>query len=211
LDISHSPLLSGDNCRHSRWGERGRSYHHVRRRFYELAAAGPAPIATEALEQIKALYAIEAEIRGQDHPARHTARQASSRPLVEDLEPWLRAKLTTISQKTKLAEAIRYALSRWAGLTFFLGDGRIELDNNIVERSIRPLALTRKNSLFAGSDGGADHWAILASLIETAKLNDVDPQAYISSVITRIVQGHPQSRIDQLLPWSYQAKAAAVV
>ena len=129
---------------------------HVRRRFYELAVAGPAPIASEALERIKALYAIEAEIRGQDHQDRHAARQASSRPLVEDLEPWLRAKLETISQKTKLAEAIRYALSRWAGLTLFLGDGRIELDNNIVERSIRPLALTRKNSLFAGSDGGAD-------------------------------------------------------
>lgn len=177
---------------------------HVRRRFYELAVAGPAPIASEALERIKALYAIEAEIRGQDHQDRHAARQASSRPLVEDLEPWLRAKLETISQKTKLAEAIRYALSRWAGLTLFLGDGRIELDNNIVERSIRPLALTRKNSLFAGSDGGADHWAILASLIETAKLSDIDPQAYITSVITRIIDGHPQSQIDQLMPWNYQ-------
>ena len=178
---------------------------HVRRRFYELAAAGSAPIATEALERIKALYAIEAEIRGQDHEARHSARLEQSRPLIEDLEPWLRAKLTTISQKTKLAEAIRYALSRWAGLTLFLDDGRIELDNNIVERSIRPLALTRKNSLFAGSDGGADHWAILASLIETAKLSDIDPQAYITSVITRIVDGHPQSQIDQLMPWNYRA------
>ena len=85
-----------------------------------------------------------------------------------------------------------------------LDNGRIELDNNIVERSIRPLALTRKNSLFAGSDGGADHWAILASLIETAKLNDIDPQAYITSVITRIVDGHPQSQIDQLMPWNHQ-------
>ena len=107
-----------------------------------------------------------------------------------------------ISQKTKLAEALRYALSRWTGLTIFLDDGRIELDNNIVERSIRPLALTRKNSLFAGSDGGADHWAILASLVETAKLNDIDPQAYIASVITRIVAGHPQSQIDELMPWN---------
>ena len=177
---------------------------HVRRRFYELAAAGSAPIASEALERIKALYAIEAEIRGQDRAARHAARLERSRPLIEDLEPWLRARLTTISQKTRLAEAIRYALSRWAGLTLFLNDGRIELDNNIVERSIRPLALSRKNSLFAGSDGGADHWAILASLIETAKLGDIDPQAYITSVITRIVQGHPQSQIDQLMPWNYQ-------
>jgi len=123
-------------------------------------------------------------------------------PLIQALEPWLRAKLTTISQKTKLAEAIRYALSRWSRLALFLDDGRIEIDNNVVERSIRPLALSRKNSLFAGCDGGAEHWAILASLIETAKLNGVDPQAYISSVITRIVAGHPQSRIDKLMPWN---------
>lgn len=184
---------------------------HVRRRFYELAAAGPAPIASEALDRIKALYAIEAEIRGLEADARRAARQAKSLPVIQALEPWLRAKLETISQKTKLAEAIRYALSRWAGLALFLDDGRIELDNNIVERSIRPLALGRKNSLFAGSDGGAEHWAILASLIETAKVNDVDPQAYIASVITRIVAGHPQSDIDQLLPWRYQASADALV
>ena len=183
---------------------------HVRRRFYELAAAGPAPIASEALERIKTLYAVEAEIRGQDPQTRRAARQETSRPVIEDLEPWLRAKLATISQKTKLAEAIRYALSRWAGLALFLEDGRVEIDNNTVERSIRPLALTRKNSLFAGSDGGADHWAILASLIETAKLNDIDPQAYLTDVITRIVGGHPQSQLDQLLPWNY-APCADVV
>jgi transposase len=174
---------------------------HVRRRFYELAAAGPAPIAAEALERIKALYAVEAESRGLDPEARRAVRQEKSRPVVEDLEPWLRARLETLSQKTRLAEAIRYALSRWGGLTLFLDDGRIEIDNNTVERSIRPLALTRKNALFAGSDGGAEHWAILASLIETAKLNNVDPQAYLTDVITRIVDGHPQSRIDELMPW----------
>ena len=175
---------------------------HVRRRFYELAAAGPAPLATEALERIKALYAVEADIRGLDPEARRAARQARTRPLIDALEPWLRARLETISQKTKLAEAIRYALSRWVGLTLFLDDGRIEIDNNTVERSIRPLALTRKNALFAGSDGGGEHWAVLASLIETAKLNGVDPQAYLTELITRIVQGHPQSRIDDLLPWN---------
>ena len=114
-------------------------------------------------------------------------------------------RLSGCGRSSRRCSVIRYALSRWAGLTLFLDDGRIELDNNIVERSIRPLALTRKNSLFAGSDGGADHWAILASLIETAKLNDIDPQAYITSVITRIVDGHPQSQIDQLMPWNYRA------
>lgn len=175
---------------------------HVRRRFYELAAAGPAPIASETLDRIKTLYAVEAEIRGLDPDARRALRHEKSLPAIQALEPWLRAKLETISQKTKLAEAIRYALSRWAGLTLFLDDGRIELDNNIVERSIRPLALNRKNSLFAGSDAGADHWAILASLVETAKLNDIDPQAYITSIISRIVEGHPQSQIEQLMPWN---------
>jgi transposase len=100
--------------------------------------------------------------------------------------------------------AIRYALSRWDGLTLFIDDGRIELDNNIVERSIRPIALTRKNALFAGSDGGAEHWAIIASLIEICKINDVDPLGYLTDVITRIVNGHPNSDIDQLLPWAYR-------
>ena len=98
---------------------------------------------------------------------------------------------------------IRYALSRWAGLSRFLDDGHIEIDNNVVERAIRPLALTRKNALFAGSDGGAAHWAVVASLVETCKLNGVEPQAYLADDITRIVKGHPQSRLDDLLPWAY--------
>ena len=113
-----------------------------------------------------------------------------------------------ISQKTKLAEAICYALSRWAGLTRFIDDGRIEIDSNIVERSIRPIALNRKNALFAGSDGGGEHWAIIASLIETCKLNGIDPQIYLTDVITRIVSDHPNSRIDELLPWAYAAAPA---
>lgn len=108
-----------------------------------------------------------------------------------------------ISQKSKLADAIRYALSRWEGLTRFIADGRIELDNNTVERSIRPITLNRKNTLFAGSDGGAEHWAIIASLVETCKLNDVDPLAYLTDALTRIVNGHPNSNIGELLPWAY--------
>jgi hypothetical protein len=107
-------------------------------------------------------------------------------------------KLALISQKSKLAEAIRYALSRWEGLTRFIDDGHIELDNNTGERSIRPIALNRKNALFAGSDGGAEHWATIASLIDTCKLNDVDPLAYLADVLTKIVNGHPNSDIDQL-------------
>jgi transposase len=176
---------------------------HVRRSFFELAAAGPAPIASEALERIAALYHIETQIRGRSAEERRTVRQDKSRPIIEAFEPWLKAKLTAISQKTKLAEAIRYALSRWQGLSRFLDDGRIEIDNNIVERSIRPLALTRKNALFAGSDGGAEHWAAIASLIETCKLSGIDPQAYLLDTITRIVNAHPNSRIDELMPWAF--------
>jgi transposase len=178
-------------------------WSHVRRRFYELAQAGPAPIATEALARISAIYQIESDIRGQPAAERCAVRQQHSRPLVAAFEPWLRDKLAQISQKTKLAEDIRYALSRWDGLCRFLDDGRVEIDNNVVERAIRPLALTRKNALFAGSDSGADHWATIASLIETCKLIGVDPQAYLTDVITRIVNGHPQNRLDELLPWAY--------
>ena len=134
-------------------------WSHVRRPFYELAQSGPAPIASEALARISALYRIEGDIRGRSAEERHAIRQERSRPLVEALQPWLREKLSLISQKTKLAEAIRYALSRWAGLGLFLDDGRVEIDNNAVERAIRPIALNRKNALFAGSDGGAQHWA----------------------------------------------------
>jgi transposase len=176
----------------------------VRRNFYELATPGPAPIASEALKHIAGLHAIEKDIRGRSADERRMARQQKTRPLIDALETWLRAKLALISQKGKLAEAIRYALSRSEGLTRFIDDGRIELDNNTVERSIRPIALNRKNALFAGSDGGAEHWATIASLIETCKLNDIDPLAYLTDVLTRIVNGHPNSDIDRLLPWAYR-------
>jgi transposase len=188
-------------------------WSHVRRRFYELAQAGSAPIASEALTRIAALYRIEDEIRGRSAEERQIVRYARSRPLIDALHPWLREKLSLISQKTKLAEAIRYALSRWTGLGLFLENGRIEIDNNAVERAIRPLALNRKNALFAGSDGGAQHWAVIASLIETCKLIGAEPHSYLTDVITRIVNGHPQSRLDELLPWAYppmpQLKAVA--
>jgi transposase len=182
-------------------------WSHVRRRFYELAVGGPAPIASEALERIAALYAIEKDIRGRSANERRSVRQARTRPLIADLEPWLREKLALISQKSKLAEAIRYALSRWEGLTRFLDDGRVEIDSNTVERSIRPIALNRKNALFAGSDGGGENWAIIASLIETCKLCGVDPQAYLANALIRIVNGHLNSQIDELLPWAYARQA----
>jgi transposase len=181
---------------------------HVRRRFYELAAAGPAPIASEALQRIASLYQVEAEIRGRSADGRRTARQERSREILNDFEPWLQEKLAIISQKTKLAEAIRYALSRWVGLCRFIDDGRIEIDSNVVERAIRPIALNRKNALFAGSDGGAEHWAVIASLIETCKINGVNPYAYLAATITKIVNGHPNARLDELLPWTYPVVTA---
>jgi transposase len=182
-------------------------WSHARRRFYEIQAAAPAPIATEALARIGRLYEIEAEIRGRAAEERRSARQARSRPIIEALKSWFEAQLGSVSRKSSIAEAIRYALGRWEGLTRFLEDGRIELDSNIVERAMRPIALGRKNHLFAGSDGGGEHWAILASLIETAKLNGVDPEAYLADVLARLVARHPVSRIDELLPWAYAADA----
>ncbi len=136
------------------------------------------------------------------------ARQEKSRAIVDAFEPWLRDKLALISQKTKLAEAIRYALSRWDGLTRFIDDGRIEIDSNVVERAIRPIALNRKNALFAGSDGGAENWAIVASLIESCKLNGVNPMAYLADVLTKIVNGHLASKLDELMPWAYATPIA---
>jgi hypothetical protein len=119
------------------------------------------------------------------------------------MRPWLETQLATVSGKSTIAEAIRYALSRWEGLTRFLDDGRVEIDSNVVERSMRPIALGRKNHLFAGSDGGAEHWAVVASLIETCKRNQIDPEAYLRDVLTKIVARHPMSRLDELLPFAY--------
>lgn len=172
-------------------------------RFPPRLSRYTAPIASEALKHIAEFYAIEKDIRGRSAEERRLVRQQKSRPLADRFQKWLHTKLALISQKGKLAEAIRYALSRWEGLTRFIDDGRIELDNNAVERSIRPITLNRKNALFAGSDGGAEHWAIIASLVETCKLNDVDPLTYLTDAFTRIVTGHLNNDIDQLLPWAY--------
>ena len=151
------------------------------------------------------LYAIEAEIRGQDAGTRKAARQARSRPLVLDLKLWLEARLTTVAGRSPMAEAIRYTLTRWEGLTRFLDHGRIELDSNPVERSMRPIALNRKNALFAGSDEGAENWAVLATLIECCKLHGVNRHTYLTDVLTRLVNGHLASRLGDLAPWAWQA------
>src|SRR5215218_7901177 len=180
---------------------------HCRRRFYELHRSTGSPLAEEALRRIGELYRIEAEIRGRPAEERRTVRQERSRPMVEALHAWLTIQLGRVSGRSTLAEAIRYALRHWRGLVLFLEDGRIELDTNVIERAIRPIALGRKNALFAGSDGGAHHWAIVASLVATAKLNGVEPLAWLTDVLERMVSGRTKAhQLERLLPWNWQAE-----
>lgn len=179
---------------------------HARRKLVEIARNGPAPIAEDGVKRIGELYRIEAELRGFDPATRLAERQVRSAPLVADMETWLALHRARVAAKSPLGEALSYIAKYWTGLRLFLADGRIEIDNNSVERTIRPIALSRKNALFAGHDAGAENWATIASLIETCKLNAVDPQAYMTSTLTTIVNGHKQSQIDDLLPWNYPHK-----
>jgi transposase len=178
---------------------------HCRRRFFDIAKAGPAPIAREALQRIAALYEVEAEIRGKSAAERQAARQVRSKPLVAALKLWFQQRAAELPRKSALAEAIGYALNQWDGLVRFLDDGRIEIDSNTVERSMRPIALNRKNALFAGHDLGAENWAVLASLIETCKLHGVNPEVWLTDVLTRLVDNWPNSRLAELTPWAWQA------
>lgn len=179
-------------------------WSHSRRKFYDVAEATASPVAAEALRRIGELYAIEARIRGHSPAYRLAERRTFSKPIVDALNVWLDAQLRLVSGRSTLAEAIRYALPCWHGLTRFLNDGRVELDTNPVERAIRPVTLGRKNHLFAGSDGGGHRWAVVSSLITTCKLNDVEPYAYLRDVLQRMIDGHPVNRLDELLPWSWK-------
>lgn len=167
------------------------------------------PSQPKPLRRIAELYAIEKTIWGHTADARQRTRQARSLPLVDAMEVWLQIELNRIPPRGGLADAIRYALTRWSSLGRFIEDGRIELDTNTVERAIRPIALGRKNHLFAGSDGGAVRWAVVASLLATAKLNNVEPFTYLKDVLERMSNGHPMSRLDDLLPWKWIPSIAA--
>jgi len=177
---------------------------HVRRKFYDLEVAHSSPLATAALKRIAELYAIESDIRGRPPEERLLVRTARARPLLDSLHQWFQATLAMVSKKSEIAAAIRYALGRWRALLRYCEDGRIEIDNNSAERALRAVALGRKNYLFAGSDSGGERAAAIYSLTGTAKLNGLDPEAYLREVLQRIAD-HPINRIEELLPWNLVA------
>ena len=176
---------------------------HARRKLHDVTQSGAAPIAQEGLAQIQALYRIEKDLRGLSADQRCAVRQEHSKPIVEAFGIWLAQSRARVSAKSPTGEALKYIAKYWDGLCLFLDDGRIELDNNPVERTIRPIALNRKNALFAGHDAGAQNWAVIASLIETCKLNGIEPHGYLSGILTAIAGGHKQTDIKELLPWNY--------
>ena len=174
---------------------------HVRRKFHDLYEAHSSPIAKEALGRIAALYGIEKEIRGRPPDERREIRNARSRPLLESMHAWFKASVSKLSRKSDVTVAIHYALGRWTQLMRYCDDGRLEIDNNAAERALRAVALGRKNYLFMGSDSGGERAAAIYSLIGSAKLNRIDPEAYLSYVLARIAD-HPLQSIEELLPWN---------
>jgi hypothetical protein len=180
-------------------------FAHLRRKYFDLYEAMKSPTAKEALERIGKLYEIETAIRGQSPEKRHAVRQKHAVPLLESLHAWMIQTRIQVENKSALAGALDYGLERWQTLTRYTEDGRLEIDNNIAERSLRGAGVGRKNFLFFGSDSGGERAAIAYSLIESCKLNHIDPQRYLEYVLARIAE-HPINRIDELLPWKVADK-----
>jgi transposase len=178
---------------------------HARRELFKVYEAAKSPIAEEALRRISELYAIEAAINGQPAGQRRAVRQAQSKPLLEALHAWMLQQRRRLSGKSTLGKALQYALSRWDALARYVEDGRLSIDNNLSERLLRGIAVTRKNYLFVGSDAGGQRAAIVYTIAETAKLNGLDPEAYIAAVLDRLAGGHPISRLNELMPWNFKA------
>jgi transposase len=177
---------------------------HFRRKFFELARLRKAPIAIEAVRRIDELFSIEREINGKSAEQRLAVRRERSKPLLDTLEKWLREERKKLSSKSPLAKAMNYGLKRWATFARFLDDGRICMTNNAAERSVRGIAVGRRNWTFCGSDSGGQRAAVFYTLIETCRLNDVDPRAWLADVLARIAD-HPAQRIAELLPWNWKA------
>ncbi len=174
---------------------------HARRKFYDIHVKTPSETTTKTLHYIGELYAIEASLRGKPAEERLRVRQEKAKPLLTVYEVWLRAKLETLSAKSDTTRAINCSLNQWAALTLYCEDGAVEIDNNLAENALRCVSLGRKNFLFAGSDSGGERAAAMYGLIGTCKLNDIDPRAYLTYVLTRIAD-HKINRIDELLPWN---------
>ena len=181
---------------------------HGRRKFFDLARLNKAPIAVEAVERIDVLFAIEREINGMSPQERVRMRHERSRPLLIELETWLRKQRGRVSKNSDTGKAINYSVKRWAALTRFLDDGRLCMSNNAAERELRAVAIGRKNWTFAGSDEGGRRAAAIYTLIATAKLNDVDPQAWLADILARLPD-HPAKRIHELLPWNWRTQSIA--
>ncbi len=181
---------------------------HGRRKLFDIAKLTKAPIAVEAVRRIDEIFAVERTINGRSSAERVAARQQQSKPLILDLEHYLREQRMLLSAKSDTAKAINYILSRWVAFTRFLDDGRICMSNNAAERALRGIAIGRRNWTFCGSDAGGHRAAAIYTLIETAKLNDVDPQAWLADVLARLPD-HPAKRLDELLPWNWKASRPA--
>jgi transposase len=181
---------------------------HARRKLFDEFERTKSPIAEEALRRIGELYAIEAEIAGQSAERRHRIRQEHAMPILADLKIWFQDQRRRLSSKTNLAKALQYALTRWDAFTLYAGDGRIGIDNNPAERALRGIAVTRKNFLFLGSEVGGERAAVIYTVLESAKLNGLNPEAYLADIIDRMAKGHPINRLSEFLPWNWNQQTA---